>query len=146
MVNLDPLLPDETKVWGDMPTLRGFFTGRENILRGLDEGFSEERHPSIGCKLVGLYGLGGTGKSTVALAYASRNRNRYSSIFWINASNRAEALSSYGDCAEIIKARGSRPVGCSPVALSGKCSTVCERVAHKAAKPVARDPRWPRRA
>jgi hypothetical protein len=101
----DPLQPNEVKVWGDLPRLTEYFTGRREILSQVHQKFSSTHQPSDGRNIVALYGLGGAGKSTVALAYASENRDRYTAILWINASSRAETMNSYVDCAQMIKAR-----------------------------------------
>jgi ubiquitin len=101
----DPLQPNEVRIWGDLPRLTEYFTGRRDLLIQVHEKFSGNRPAGDRRNTVALYGLGGAGKSTIALAYASENVDRYTAILWINASNRGETTNSYAECAQMIKAR-----------------------------------------
>ncbi|KAK3361036.1 hypothetical protein B0T24DRAFT_671680 [Lasiosphaeria ovina] len=48
---------------------------------------------------VALYGLGGTGKSQLALDYAEKHRDQYNPILWINATDEEAVRSSFQRCA-----------------------------------------------
>lgn len=65
------------------------FTGREEILTSMVELLNpliqEKGRPSR--RTVVLHGMGGIGKSQVALEYVYRNKERYSSVYWIDATN-----------------------------------------------------------
>ena len=48
---------------------------------------------------VALHGLGGAGKSQLALAYAEKHKDRYNPILWIDATNEEAVQSSFRRCA-----------------------------------------------
>ena len=63
----------------------GDFVGRDEDLRKLHAGLSAQR--SMGIRPAGLTGMGGIGKTQLAVEYAYRNRDSYpGGVFWINAS------------------------------------------------------------
>jgi Holliday junction resolvasome RuvABC ATP-dependent DNA helicase subunit len=70
------------------------FFGRQNILQKLDE-LLLPRHDTIVSaedgvlKHVTLCGMGGLGKTEIAIEYAFTRRDKFDAIFWI----RADALS-----------------------------------------------------
>ena len=49
-----------------------------------------------------LHALGGQGKSQIALEYCQSSRERYSGIFWVNASTEALAVQSYTGIAKTL--------------------------------------------
>ncbi|MEO3785246.1 FxSxx-COOH system tetratricopeptide repeat protein [Actinocorallia sp. B10E7] len=82
----DAALPDvrdvtPDSVWNVRLRPSQVFVGRQDALRELSDVMS------TGAGLVGqtVAGLGGVGKTELALHYAFRNRNRYRSIWWITA-------------------------------------------------------------
>ncbi|KAK0631939.1 hypothetical protein B0T14DRAFT_559678 [Immersiella caudata] len=52
---------------------------------------------------VTLYGLGGAGKSQLALAYAEKHKGRYNPILWIDATDEEAVRSSFRRCAAELK-------------------------------------------
>src|SRR5580658_8974674 len=72
-------------IWGDVPPRNKNFTGRENILGRLRQGASsritavlpEDPLPTA------LRGLGGVGKTAIAIEYAYRFRSAYDVVWWI---------------------------------------------------------------
>jgi tetratricopeptide (TPR) repeat protein/DNA-binding XRE family transcriptional regulator len=69
-----------------------FFTGREEVLMHLYNGLRSDRTPNL-TRIQAISGLGGIGKTQVAIEYAYRYRDHYQAIFWINVSTR-DALSA----------------------------------------------------
>lgn len=64
----------------------GTFLGRNDVLRQIeahfkDEAFSEQQ------KRVAVYGLGGSGKTQLAVSFAFNHKNDYKSVFFINATS-----------------------------------------------------------
>ena len=69
-----------------------FFTGREDILTHLYTVLRSNRTAAL-TQAQAISGLGGIGKTQIALEYAHRYRDHYQAIFWVNASTR-EALNT----------------------------------------------------
>ncbi|RPB29322.1 hypothetical protein L211DRAFT_832001 [Terfezia boudieri ATCC MYA-4762] len=99
------------------------FTGREIALSSLEEAFfgapgddTNEDDISI-CeedkvdrqRRAVLYGLGGAGKTQIALKFAEDNRDRFDFIFWINSSSVASVEESFREMADLLRL----PVGSS---------------------------------
>jgi tetratricopeptide (TPR) repeat protein len=66
-----------------------FFTGRDALVQALHETFASRQDHGI--TTLALSGLGGSGKTQIALEYAYRYRDDYHAIFWIHGQS-AEAL------------------------------------------------------
>ena len=82
-----------------MPYRRNpFLTGRKRLLSTLKLKL-EERKGNQWNHQVALFGLGGVGKTQVAIEYVYSNRNYYTSIFWVNAANQAALLSGFQEIA-----------------------------------------------
>jgi predicted ATPase len=77
-----------------------FFAGRENIFQRLRDGF---RGTKAAAWIQVLSGLGGLGKSQIALEYIYRFRNEYEAIFWIRADNVAELQGDFLGAAKLLK-------------------------------------------
>lgn len=75
------------------------FIGREDILQklyaALESSPSEKASRTTSCKSCVLHGLGGLGKSQVALEYIYRYRHQYKYIFWIRAETDAVLAESF---------------------------------------------------
>lgn len=63
------------------------FIGREDMLEALSEGFKDKSKR----KIIILSGMGGVGKTQVALKYAETSQDEYDAVFWLNAAS-AETL------------------------------------------------------
>lgn len=76
-----------------------FFTGREDILAALHAHLST--HPATApARLSTLHGLGGIGKTQLAVEYAYRHALEYQAIFWIEAENTETIISSFQQIAQ----------------------------------------------
>ena len=76
-----------------------YFTGREEFLHKLSRELSERR-PKRYNHRIALYGLGGVGKTQIALEYAYRHESDYSFVFWISAADQGQLLSGFVDIAK----------------------------------------------
>lgn len=79
-----------------------FFVGRDVILKGLSDELSMKK-PNRYNNRIALYGLGGIGKTQIALEYAHRHEEYYSYVFWISAVNSAELLSGFCQIAIVVR-------------------------------------------
>lgn len=74
------------------------FWGREEALQAVREALhpGEERQS---LKTFALYGIGGVGKTQIALQYAKQSRNIYNTILWVAADNTISVGQSFRDIA-----------------------------------------------
>jgi tetratricopeptide (TPR) repeat protein len=85
-----PFPESEPKIWNLPPRLK-FFTDREDLLARIRERFAVE--PTSGTKIQVLTGLGGIGKSALAIEYAYRFRSDYR-VGWIITSDSPDSFAS----------------------------------------------------
>lgn len=78
-----------------------FFTGREDILEAMHQHLSTGEARALTSSFV-LHGLGGVGKTQIALEYAYRYALEYTAIFWINAETSESITSSYLSMAALL--------------------------------------------
>ena len=72
------------EVWGKVPPRNKNFTGREDVLQALRAGVSAEV-TAVVPRPHALHGLGGVGKTQVAIEYAYRYAGDYDLVWWIPA-------------------------------------------------------------
>lgn len=78
-----------------------FFTGREDILAAIHQRLSTNQEGVQTSSYV-LHGLGGVGKTQIALEYAYRHAQEYIAIFWISAETPESITSSYLSIAALL--------------------------------------------
>ncbi|MEU6374307.1 FxSxx-COOH system tetratricopeptide repeat protein [Streptomyces sp. NPDC046909] len=78
-------IPD---VWGNVPLRNPDFTGRESLLDDLHERLTRDK----GAALVphALHGMGGVGKTSIAVEYVYRHMDEYDVVWWISAERTAQ--------------------------------------------------------
>lgn len=79
-----------------------FFTGREALLQELHARFQAERLNALRQPQI-LCGLGGMGKTQVALEYAYRFRNDYQAVLWVGAETFETLIADYGTLAQLFE-------------------------------------------
>ena len=85
-----------------MPYRRNpFFTGRENILNHLNAVLQNSKTAAL-TQAQAISGLGGIGKTQIAIEYAYRYRDQYKAILWVNASSREAFTSDFVKLATLL--------------------------------------------
>src|SRR5271154_3311529 len=74
------------------------FTGRDELLSLLNEKLRDTSAKKYSHR-VAIYGMGGVGKTQLAIEYVYRNQTKYHSIFWISSADQAALLSGFQDIA-----------------------------------------------
>jgi Cdc6-like AAA superfamily ATPase len=69
-----------------------YFRGRQEQLNRIEEYFSNDAADE--CRVLILQGMGGQGKSQIALECCRQWRSRYAETFWLNASSEKMAVQS----------------------------------------------------
>lgn len=72
------------------------FLGRDHHLLHLRHTL-QETHPQQYNHRVAIYGMGGVGKTQIAIEYVHRYRNCYQDIYWIHAADQAALLADFND-------------------------------------------------
>jgi len=99
---IDPLSIVEGRqhIRGNIPIRNPDFTGREDLLNALRTALLESSKASVLPRA--LHGLGGVGKTQLALEYVYRYANQYDLIWWIPAEQKSLALTSLANlCDEL---------------------------------------------
>jgi hypothetical protein len=76
-----------------------YFRGRENLIATLCTKLSQIMPDSMNHQMM-LYGLGGMGKTQLALEYVYSHRENYERIYWINVTSEAALFSGFQDIAK----------------------------------------------
>ncbi|HLZ61583.1 MAG TPA: FxSxx-COOH system tetratricopeptide repeat protein [Ktedonosporobacter sp.] len=83
-----------------LPESNPYFTGREEILNDLQTHFTDGKQ-----RVQAISGLGGIGKTQIAIEYAYRFREHYHDILWAQADSREVLVSSYLVLAQHLRLR-----------------------------------------
>ncbi len=86
--------PQLTPIWTIPYHRNPFFTGREEILNYLHTLLNSRKSAAL-TQAQAISGLGGIGKTQIAIEYAYRYRDQYQAILWVNASSHEAFLADY---------------------------------------------------
>ena len=91
-VGNEPEVAEHRSIWGGVPIRNPDFTGREAMLADLDAALVIKSQVSVLPQT--LHGLGGVGKTQLAVEYVYRYVDRYDLVWWIPAEQPTLVLSS----------------------------------------------------
>src|SRR5581483_8228077 len=94
--------PDSVPTVWNVPARNARFTGRDDVLELLRDRLTSQSVVAVPNVLVGL---GGIGKTQVAIEYAQRFRSDYDLIWWINAEQTERVAASLADLARELDVR-----------------------------------------
>jgi hypothetical protein len=83
------------------------FIGREDLVKAILAYFADEPTESYKRpRVLSIWGLAGEGKSRLALEVSLRSRERYSGVYWVNASTDVTAMQSFETLAAEFGSKG----------------------------------------
>lgn len=92
----DRTRPGHPRIWGDVPPRNPDFTGQRALL-----GLLHSRLMVATRKLPqALHGMGGVGKTQIAVEYIHRHENDYDLVWWVPAENVTDIRASFADLAK----------------------------------------------
>ncbi len=98
----DPVRPAPPQLIWLVPYRRNpFFTGREDVLNRLHEHFTRAKTAAL-TQPPAITGLGGIGKTQVAIEYAYRHKDAYHYVFWVNAATRETLIEGFLTIARLL--------------------------------------------
>lgn len=77
------------------------FWGREDVLSQIDRALCTNGSDKS-FKSFAIYGMGGVGKTQIALRYANQSRHKYEGIFWISAENSLTIAQGFREIAKTL--------------------------------------------
>src|SRR5579859_1590462 len=102
-LEMDPSLSLNPKIVVGIPLDRNkCFKGRDRLLIDIFSLF-ETSHDHNQNRRIALSGLGGIGKTQIALEYCFRYRERYTHVFWVRAAEHFSLLSDLAEIAIVVE-------------------------------------------
>jgi tetratricopeptide (TPR) repeat protein len=105
------LLPPENQgervpaVWGNVPPRNPNFTGRTELLEALSRRLAAGGTTAI--LPAALHGMGGIGKTQIAVEYIYRHLEDYEIVWWIQAAQLAQVRAGLTELAQVLRLPGS---------------------------------------
>jgi tetratricopeptide (TPR) repeat protein len=98
---------DFPPIWGNVPMRNANFTGREELLHRLFEQLDSSRPTAVLPEA--LHGMGGVGKTLIAVEYIYRHLDDYDLVWWIPSEDPALIQSSFVELADRMRLSASDP-------------------------------------
>lgn len=99
--SLDTPVETSPVIWNAPYHQNPFFTGREKILTRLRDAFTAKRQGAL-TRPQALSGLGGVGKTQIAMEYAYRYRDEYRTVLWVRANSYEALISDFVAIAAVL--------------------------------------------
>ena len=96
-----PLAREPVRAWGNVPARNPAFAGREEELARIRRALAGEGGRAA---VQALHGMGGVGKTQLAIEYAHRHSGDYDVTWWLDSENTALMTQQYADLAEHLGA------------------------------------------
>lgn len=109
------------QVWGDVPPRNPNFTGRDALLQQLHSDLRAGRETAVLPQA--LHGMGGVGKSQVAIEYVHRHSRDFDLVWWIPAEQPGQILSSVTKLAQRLGLEASPEANSAVPAVREALST-----------------------
>jgi tetratricopeptide (TPR) repeat protein len=102
-------LPEKPKPFTVPYHRNEYFTGRESLIKQVEDYLKPgEKAALTQPQKQTISGLGGIGKTQIAVEYAYRHKDSYESILWIDAENEASLAKSVAEIADAIDLPGKK--------------------------------------
>ena len=95
-------VPGTETIFSDLPTTTNTFYGRTAEVRRMQDFLDPERP---GQKGVALYGMGGSGKTQLALRFILENYKTFSAVLWVNVSTAEQANQCFSEIADNLASK-----------------------------------------
>ncbi len=86
----------------NVPRQNPFFTGRQAILKDIEQSFKTKKKTVL-TQTKAVHGLGGIGKTQIAVKFAYDHCESYEAILWVDAENNASLSKSVSDIAKRLE-------------------------------------------
>ena len=96
------LVKDEIPFWNVPYRRNPFFTGRDDVLTQLHLMLEKEKTAALS-QVHAITGLGGIGKTQLAIEYAYRYGQEYQAVFWVRADSREALVSDLVELAILLR-------------------------------------------
>ncbi|MCI2415858.1 FxSxx-COOH system tetratricopeptide repeat protein [Saccharopolyspora sp. K220] len=96
---------DVPPIWGDVPPRNPIFTGREDPLAELDGRLTAGGTTAI--LPAALHGMGGIGKTQIAVEYIYRHLQDYDLVWWVQAGQSSQIRAGLTELAQALRLPGS---------------------------------------
>ena len=96
------LMKNEIPFWNVPYRRNPFFTGRDHVLTQLRLILEQEKTAALS-QVHAITGLGGIGKTQLAIEYAYRYGHEYQAVFWVRADSREALVSDLVELARLLR-------------------------------------------